>query len=35
MLVFQWVLLIFGTPGDLGSLGEAGESKIIGFRCFP
>ena len=34
MFVFHWFLLVFGTPGDLGSLGEAGESKIIGFPWF-
>ena len=34
MFVFHWFLLVFGTPGDLGSLGEAGESKIHGFPLF-
>ena len=31
MFVFHWFLLVFGTPGELWSLGEAGESKILGF----
>ena len=27
-------ILVFGTPGDLGSLGEAGKSKMLAFPCF-